>query len=63
MSTSTIPDHTHQTGGRPARAWLGPEVRPAWLAFAIVVESPAQLEAALDARLKEFALAWNTSSS
>lgn len=37
MSTSTIPDHTHQTGGRPARAWLGPEVRPVWLAIAIVV--------------------------
>ena len=31
--------------------------------FCRVVASPAELEAALDVRLKELALAWNTSSS
>ena len=48
---------------RPRRIEFDNVERLRTIDFAIVVESPAQLEAALDARLKEFSLAWNTSSS
>ncbi len=48
---------------RPRRIEFDNVERLRAIDFAIVVESPAQLEAALDARLKEFSLAWNTSSS
>ena len=48
---------------RPRRIELDNVERLRAIDFALVVESPAQLEATLDARLKELSLAWNTSSS
>lgn len=48
---------------RPRRIEFDNVERLRAIDFAIVVESPAQLEAALAARLKELSLAWNTSSS
>jgi hypothetical protein len=48
---------------RPRRIELDNVDRLRDIDFCHVVCSPAELEAALDARLKELALAWNTSSS
>jgi flavoprotein len=48
---------------RPRRIELDNVDRLRKIDFCQVVASPAELEAALDARLQELALAWNTSSS
>ncbi|HSV60615.1 MAG TPA: flavoprotein [Variovorax sp.] len=48
---------------RPRRIELDNVERLRAIDFCRVVASPAELEAALDFRLKELALAWNTSSS
>jgi len=48
---------------RPRRIELDNVERLRAIDFCRVVDSPAALEAALDLRLKELALAWNTSSS
>jgi flavoprotein len=48
---------------RPRRIELDNVERLRGIDFCSVVASPAELEAALDARLKELSLAWNTSSS
>jgi len=48
---------------RPRRIELDNVERLRAIDFCRVVASPAALEAALDTRLKELALAWNTSSS
>jgi flavoprotein len=48
---------------RPRRIELENVERLRAIDFCQVVASPAELEAALDARLKELALAWTTSSS
>ncbi|SFL95168.1 flavoprotein [Variovorax sp. OV329] len=48
---------------RPRRIELDNVERLRTIDFCRVVASPAELEAALDVRLKELALAWNTSSS
>ncbi|WP_371319769.1 flavoprotein [Variovorax sp. dw_308] len=48
---------------RPRRIELDNVDRLRQIDFCQVVASPAELEAALDARLQELALAWNTSSS
>jgi len=48
---------------RPRRIELENVERLRRIDFCQVVASPAELEAALDARLKELSLAWNTSSS
>ena len=48
---------------RPRRIELDNVERLRAIDFCRVVASPAELEAALDARLKELSLAWNTSSS
>ena len=48
---------------RPRRIELDNVERLRAIDFCQVVASPQQLEAALDARLKQLALAWNTSSS
>lgn len=48
---------------RPRRIELDNVERLRAIDFCRVVASPAELEAALDTRLKELALAWNTSSS
>ena len=48
---------------RPRRIELENVERLRAIDFARVVASPAELEAALDARLRELSLAWNTSSS
>lgn len=48
---------------RPRRIELSNVERLRDIDFCQVVSSPAELEAALDARLNELSLAWNTSSS
>ena len=48
---------------RPRRIELDNVERLRSIDFCQVVDSPRELEAALDARLKQLALAWNTSSS
>jgi len=48
---------------RPRRIELDNVERLREIDFCQVVSSPVELEAVLDARLKELALAWNTSSS
>jgi dihydromethanopterin reductase (acceptor) len=48
---------------RPRRIELENVERLRGIDFCRVVASPGELEAALDARLKELSLAWNTSSS
>ena len=48
---------------RPRRIELDNVERLRQIDFCQVVASPAELEAALAARLHELALAWNTSSS
>ena len=48
---------------RPRRIELDNVERLRAIEFCQVVRSPAELEAALDTRLKELALAWTTSSS
>ncbi|MEF7612949.1 flavoprotein [Aquincola sp. MAHUQ-54] len=48
---------------RPRRIELENVERLMQIDFCQVVSSPAELEAALDTRLKELSLAWNTSSS
>lgn len=48
---------------RPRRIELENVERLKAIDFAQVVSSPAELEAALDARLRALSLAWNTSSS
>jgi flavoprotein len=48
---------------RPRRIELENVERLRQIDFCQVVSSPSELEAALDARLKELSLAWNTSSS
>ena len=48
---------------RPRRIELDNVERLRGIDFCHVVRSPAELEAALDARLRELLLAWNTSSS
>jgi len=48
---------------RPRRIELDNVERLRSIDFCRVVASPPELEAALDARLKELSLAWNTSSS
>ncbi|WP_309905725.1 flavoprotein [Variovorax soli] len=48
---------------RPRRIELDNVARLRGIDFCRVVCSPAELEAVLDARLKELSLAWNTSSS
>ena len=48
---------------RPRRIELDNVERLRGIDFCRIVASPAELEAALDARLKELSLAWNTSSS
>ena len=48
---------------RPRRIELENVARLRGIDFCQVVASPAELEAALDARLTELCLAWNTSSS
>jgi flavoprotein len=48
---------------RPRRIELDNVERLRGIDFCNVVASPAELEAALDTRLKELSLAWNTSSS
>jgi dihydromethanopterin reductase (acceptor) len=48
---------------RPRRIELDNVERLRTIDFCRVVASPQQLESALDARLKELSLAWNTSSS
>ena len=48
---------------RPRRIELDNVERLRTIDFCRVVASPTELEAALDARLKELSLAWNTSSS
>ena len=48
---------------RPRRIELDNVERLRGIDFCHVVRSPAELEAALDARLRELSLAWNTSSS
>jgi len=48
---------------RPRRIEFDNVERLRGIDFCRVVASPAELEAALDARLKELSLAWNTSSS
>jgi dihydromethanopterin reductase (acceptor) len=48
---------------RPRRIELDNVERLRGIDFCRVVSSPAELEAVLDARLKELSLAWNTSSS
>ena len=48
---------------RPRRIELDNVERLRGIDFCQVVSSPAELEAVLDARMKELSLAWNTSSS
>ena len=48
---------------RPRRIELDNVERLRGIDFCRIVASPTELEAALDARLKELSLAWNTSSS
>jgi len=48
---------------RPRRIELDNVERLRGIDFCHVVASPAELEAVLDARMKELSLAWNTSSS
>jgi len=48
---------------RPRRIELDNVERLRGIEFCHVVASPAELEAVLDARMKELSLAWNTSSS
>jgi dihydromethanopterin reductase (acceptor) len=48
---------------RPRRIEFDNVERLRGIDFCRVVCSPAELEAALEARLKELSLAWNTSSS
>lgn len=48
---------------RPRRIELDNVERLRGIDFCRIVASPAELEVALDARLKELSLAWNTSSS